>query len=70
MRGWTFIIEFHAWRGVGLLGGGLFTTLCLGFVSVGFLPCLLSEKLKSRLNALKNALKAEDVPPRAEMSCI
>jgi len=70
MKGATFIIEFHGFRGVGLIGGGLCTILCLGFISVGFLPCVLSAWLKSRLNGLKNVVDSKDVPPVAEMSCV
>jgi hypothetical protein len=69
MTGRTLIVELHSWRGIGLIGGPLGTVLCLGFVSIGWLPFLLSHWLKQRLAAMKNAVGSDKFPPRVEMSC-
>lgn len=68
MSGRTLILEFHSYRGFGAGGGPLGSVLTLGFISVSWLPFLLSKWLRVRLNAMKNAIGTKDVPPIAEMS--
>lgn len=69
MKGATVILELHGWRGVKRAGGPLGTVLTVGWLSVSYLPFLLSTWLRSRVNALKNAVSSKEVPPRAEMGC-
>lgn len=62
MTGSTLIIELHTWRGVGIAGGPLASTLMLGFASVTWIPFLLTEWLKTRVGAMRNALKGSRFP--------
>lgn len=66
MTGATFIAEFHRWRGFSRAGGPLGMATTLGFITVSFVPFLLKEWLKTRLDGMKNALKRGRVP---EMDC-
>jgi len=68
VKGASVLIQFHGWRGLGRDGGPIFSLVKLGFVSVSFMPFLISERLRAGLNALKNAVSSGRVPPRAEMS--
>jgi len=62
MTGRTLIVEFHRYRGLSRAGGPLGTVVTLGWVSASFLPFLLSKWLRTRTNALRNALNTKDVP--------
>jgi hypothetical protein len=41
----------------------------LGFITVTWMPFLLTHWLKARVGKMKNALKKDLVAPRAEMTC-
>lgn len=64
--GTTLIIEFHDWRGVGRAGGPLGAAITFGFISVSYVPFLISEWLKARTGKMVNALKSKRFP---EMDC-
>lgn len=68
MKGASVLIQFHGWRGLGRDGGPIFSLIKLGFVSVSFMPFLISERIRAGVNGLKNVLKSKFVPPHAEMS--
>lgn len=68
MTGRTLIIEGHGWRGFKRSGGPLGTIITIGWVSVSYLPFLLSAWLRVRLDAMRNAVVSKNVPPRAEMA--
>lgn len=71
MKGKTVAFEFHAYKGIGRIGGDLKTAFCLGWVSVSYFPFLLSAWLRSRTNALRNAINSDHVPepPKETMAC-
>lgn len=68
MRG-SLIIQWHSYRGFDRIGGPLLSVVTLGWVSVSYLPFLLTDWLHAKVNALKGALRSDETPPRAEMSC-
>lgn len=51
--GRTLIIEGHGWRGFHIDGGSLGRVLIVGFVSVSYVPYLLTDWLKDRIAKLK-----------------
>lgn len=63
MRGSTLIIEFHGWRGVDCIGGELGRVFCFGFVSVSFVPFLLSTWLQKRMDAIREVYAARGAYP-------
>lgn len=65
MSGATFIIEAHGWRGFHIDGGALGRVLIVGFVSVSYVPYLLTDWLKDRVSKLRSVA----APSRVEMAC-
>lgn len=61
MNGSTLIFEF-GWCGFGRVGGPLSTALCLGFVSVSYVPFLLSKYLRNKIDGMKDALRRGKFP--------
>lgn len=53
MKGASFLIEFHPWRGVGLVAGQPTKVLVLAFVSLQVTPFLLTDWLKAAFEKLK-----------------
>lgn len=53
MSGSSLIIQFHGWRGFGVVGGPFGREVRLGFVSVCYVPLLLTDWLRERIDALK-----------------
>lgn len=53
MTGRTVILELHGWRGFHIDGGALGRVLIVGFVSVSYVPYLLTDWLKDRIGKLK-----------------
>ena len=53
MRGASLLIEFHSFRGIGLVGGPLGRVLVLGFVSFKYAPWLITEWIKRAIDKLK-----------------
>lgn len=65
MSGHTLIIEAHGWRGFHIEGGALGRVLICGFVSVSYVPYLLTDWLKERVSKLKSVA----AHARVEMAC-
>jgi hypothetical protein len=65
--GATLVIEMHGWRGVKRCGGHLGMVVTLGFVSVCFVPFLLSDWIEVRITGMRNALKRDMFPEEKEM---
>lgn len=61
----TVVIEFHGYRGISRVGGPLGEITTLGFISISWMPFLLSDWLRQRVGAMKNALKPERFPEMA-----
>lgn len=54
MTGSTVIIEVHGYRGFQIEGGPLGRVLIIGFVSVSYMPFLLTDWLNERIAKLKS----------------
>lgn len=65
MSGHTLIIEAHGWRGFHIDGGALGRVLIVGFVSVSYVPYLLTDWLKDRISKLRSVATHS----RVEMAC-
>lgn len=65
MSGKTLIIEAHGWRGLHIDGGALGRVLIVGFVSVSYVPYLLTDWLKDRISKLRSVA----THARVEMAC-
>ncbi len=65
MTGRTVILELHGWRGFHIDGGALGRVLIVGFVSVSYVPYLLTDWLKDRIGKLRSVA----AHARVEMAC-
>lgn len=66
MTGRTLIVELHRWRGLKRSGGPLGTVLTVGWVSVSYLPFLLSAWLRARVQSIRGAISERSF---VEMAC-
>jgi hypothetical protein len=55
-RGRSLVFEVHGWRGLSAGGGPLGSVLGLGFLSIQWVPYLVSEKMRRVTEALKRLL--------------
>ena len=68
MNGSTVLIEIHGYRGFGIVGGAFGRELHLGFITVFYVPLLLSEWLRERIYKLKSV--SGDSHGFVEMACV
>lgn len=52
----TFFVSTHAFRGFSHQGGSLYAVVILGWVSFGFAPYELTQKLSELTDALKKVV--------------
>lgn len=52
MKDTSVLVEFH-WCGFGIVGGPFGRVLCLGFVSVQYVPFLITQKFREMLAKLR-----------------
>jgi hypothetical protein len=57
--GRTLITQWHGWRGFAREGGPLGVATTVGFFTVCWCPFLVTEWIKSRANAIKNAIGSD-----------
>lgn len=49
----TLFVEFHGWRGFSRAGGELLYFLVLAFVTIGFCPYQITQKIDELTRKLK-----------------